>query len=124
MAAYAAVAIHNARLYDELKESDHDLTSRNQDLILLNNIAEVLASYSEHDEILQKTLSLVMDYMEGAAGEIFMLADDGQSLELALQRGQAGDAFRTRKRVNISEGIVGLVGKSSEAIVIHDLAHD
>ncbi len=124
LAAYAAVAIHNARLYDELRVRDQELTRRNQDLTLLNNIAEVLTSYLEHDEILQKTLNLVMDYMDVEAGEIFLLTDDRKSLELALHRGQAGDAFLKRKRFQVGEGIVGMVAESGEAIVSHDLEHD
>lgn len=124
LAAYAAVAIHNARLYDELKARDQELTRRNQDLILLNNVAEVLTSYLDHEEILQKTLSLVMDYLEVEAGEIFLLADDKQSLHLALHRGQASEAFWKRKQFNIGEGIVGLVAKNGEAMVSHDLEHD
>ncbi len=124
LAAYAAVAIHNARLYDELKVRDQELTRRNQDLTLLNNIAEVLTSYLKHDEILQKTLSLVMDYMEVESGEIFLLTDDRKSLELALHRGQASEAFSKRKRFKIGEGIVGQVAETGEAIVSQDLAHD
>ena len=124
LAAYAAVAIHNARLYDELKVRDQELTRRNQDLTLLNSIAEVLTSYLERDEILQKALSLVMDYLNVDAGEIFLLTDDGQALQFALHRGQAGDAFRKRRRFNLGEGILGQVAKNGEAIVIHDLAHD
>jgi signal transduction histidine kinase len=124
LAAYAAVAIHNARLYDELRERDQELTRRNQDLTLLNNIAEVLTSYLDHDEILEKTLSLVMDYMEVEAGEIFLLEDDNQSLRLALHRGQASEAFLHRKEVKLGEGIKGLVAKTGEPIVSHDLAHD
>ncbi|RPH60723.1 MAG: GAF domain-containing protein, partial [Chloroflexi bacterium] len=38
LAAYAAVAIKNARLYDDLMARDQALTRRNQDLALLNNI--------------------------------------------------------------------------------------
>lgn len=124
LAAYAAVAIHNARQYDELRERDQALTRRNQDLTLLNNIAEVLTSYLDHEEILEKTLSLVMDYMEVEAGEIFLLDNDGQTLRLALHRGQAAAAFRNRKQFKLGEGIKGLVAQTGQAIVSHDLAHD
>ncbi len=124
LAAYAAVAIHNASLYDELRKRDQALTRRNQDLALLNSIAEALTSSLKLDEILQKTLSLVMDYMEVESGEIFLLEEDKQTLRLVLHRGQAAEAFWTRNRFSVGEGLVGLVAQSSDPIVSHDLAND
>ncbi len=124
LAAYAAVAIHNASMYDDLRERDQALTRRNQDLALLNSIAEALTSSLKLDEILQKTLSLVMDYMEVESGEIFLLEEDKQTLRLVLHRGQAAEAFWTRNRFTVGEGLVGLVAQSSDPIVSHDLAND
>jgi two-component system sensor histidine kinase DevS len=124
LAAYAAVAIHNARMYDELKQRDQALTRRNQDLALLNNIAGVLTASLKLDEILHKTLSLVMDYMEVESGEIFLLEEDKQTLRLVLHRGQAAEVFWTRNRFHSGEGMIGLVAKTGEAAVSHDLAHD
>lgn len=124
LAAYAAVAIHNASLYDDLRERDRALTRRNQDLALLNSIAEALTSSLKLDEILQKTLSLVMNYMEVESGEIFLLEEDKQTLRLVLHRGQAAEAFWTRNRFRVGEGLVGLVAQNSEPIVSHDLAND
>ncbi|GAB4489962.1 MAG: two-component system sensor histidine kinase [Anaerolineales bacterium] len=124
LAAYAAVAIHNASLYDDLRERDQALTRRNQDLALLNSIAEALTSSLKLDEILQKTLSLVMDYMQVESGEIFLLEEDKQTLRLVLHRGQAAEAFWTRNRFAVGEGLVGLVAQSNDPIVSHDLAND
>jgi signal transduction histidine kinase len=124
LAAYAAVAIHNARMYDELRQRDQALTRRNQDLALLNNIAGVLTASLKLDEILHKTLSLVMDYMEVESGEIFLLEDDKKTLRLVLHRGQAAEVFWTRNRFHYGEGMIGLVAKTGEAAVSHDLAHD
>jgi two-component system, NarL family, sensor histidine kinase DevS len=124
LAAIAAVSIHNARLYDNLRERDQALTRRNQDLALLNNIAGVLTASLKLDEILHKTLSLVMDYMGVESGEIFLLEEDKQTLRLVLHRGQAAEAFWTRNRFKVGEGIIGLVAKNNDAMVSHDLAHD
>jgi signal transduction histidine kinase len=103
---------------------DQALTRRNQDLALLNNIAEVLTSSLKLDEILHKTLSLVMDYMQVEAGEIFLLEDDKLTLRLVLHRGQAAEAFWTRNRFTVSEGLVGLVAQTGEPVVSYDIAHD
>ncbi len=124
LATYAAVALHNARLYEELKQRDQALTRRNQDLALLNSIAEVLTSSLKLDEILHKTLSLVMDYMQVESGEIFLIDEDKQNLRLVLHRGQAAEAFWTRNRFSLGEGIVGLVAQSAEPLVSYDLAND
>ena len=124
LATYAAVAINNARTYDELNQRDQALTRRNQDLALLNNIAGVLTASLKLDEILNKTLSLVMDYMEVESGEIFLLEDDKETLRLVLHRGQAAEVFWTRNRFRYGEGMIGLVAKTGEAVVSHDLAHD
>lgn len=124
LATYAAVALHNARLYDELKERDFTLTRRNQDLALLNNIAETLTSSLELDEILNKTLAQVMEYLQVEAGEIFLLEEDGHTLRMVLHRGQAAEAFWTRNRFELGEGLIGLVAQNGEPIVSHDLARD
>lgn len=124
LAAYAAVAIHNARTYDELKERDKALTRRNQDLALLNNIAETLTSSLELEQILNKTLALVMDYLQVEAGEIFLLEKDKRTLRQALHRGQAADAFGSRTRLHVGEGLVGLVAERGTPIQVHDLGRD
>ncbi|MFO7584469.1 MAG: GAF domain-containing protein [Anaerolineales bacterium] len=124
LAAYAAIAIHNARMYDDLRERDRALTRRNQDLGLLNNIAETLTSSLKLDDILNQTLAQVMEYLKVEAGEIFLLEEDKQTLRMALHRGQAADAFWTRNRMNVGEGIVGMVAGSGEPITSHDLARD
>jgi two-component system, NarL family, sensor histidine kinase DevS len=124
LATYAAVAIQNARIYDDLREHDRALTRRNEDLFLLNNIAEVLTASLDLDNILNKTLGLVMDYLNVEAGEIFLLQDDRKSLRLVLQRGESAEAFWTRNQFNVGEGIIGLVAQNGEAIVSNDLLHD
>lgn len=124
LATYAAVAIHNARLYDELKERDKALTRHNQDLALLNNIAKLLTSSLQHDEILNKSLSLVMDYMNVEAGEIFLLEDNKQTLRLAIHAGQAAAAFWTRDHFKVGDGIIGQVAQDGKPTVSHDLARD
>ncbi len=124
LATYAAVAIHNARLYEGLRERDRALTRRNQDLALLNNVAEVLTSSLELEQILHKTLTEVMNYLKVEAGEIFLLDADGKTLRMVLHRGEAAEAFWTRNRFKIGEGLVGLVAEKCEPIFSTDLSSD
>lgn len=124
LAAYAAAAIQNARLYQHLRERDVALTRRSEDLTLLNDFASTLTASLELDEILNKTLALVMKYMKVEAGEIFLVEEDKQTLRLVLHRGQAAEAFWTRNRFKINEGSIGIVAKTREPIISHDLAND
>jgi len=124
LAAYAAAAIQNARLYQHLKERDVALTRRSEDLSLMNDFASTLTASLELDEILNKTLALVMNYMKVEAGEIFLLEDDKNTLRLVLHRGQAAEAFWTRTRFKLDDGFIGVVAKNREPLISHNLADD
>lgn len=124
LAAYAAAAIQNARMVQHLKERDIALTRRSEDLSLLNDFASTLTASLELDEILNKTLALVMNYMKVEAGEIFLLEDDQQTLRLVLHRGQAAEAFWTRNRFKVSEGFIGRVAKDRAPVISHNLASE
>src|SRR4030042_1440708 len=88
LAAYAAVAIVNARMYEDLTERDRSLSQRNKDLKLLNDIGEILADTSEIDKILEKTLDHVMSYLEVEAGGIFLPREAGLLRRRANPRGE------------------------------------
>jgi two-component system sensor histidine kinase DevS len=124
LAAYAATAITNARLYEQMRERDIALTRRNVDMAFLNSIASILTSSLELDEILNKTLGLVMNYMGVEAGEIFLLEEDRRSLRMVLHRGQAAEAFWTRNVFKVGEGYIGIVAESRKPVVSTDLAND
>lgn len=124
LAGYAAAAIQNARLLEQMKARDLVLTRRSEDLALLNDIASVLTGSLELDEILNKTLAVVMNYIKVEAGEIFLLEEDKESLRMVLHRGQAAEAFWTRTRFRLGEGVVGAVAQSGQRHVSTDLTLD
>ena len=124
LAGYAAAAIQNARLLEQMQARDVVLTRRNEDLALLNDIGSVLTASLELDEILNKTLAVVMNYIRVEAGEIFLLEDDKESLRMVLHRGQAAEAFWTRTRFRLGEGVIGSVAKSGQRRVSTDLSQE
>ena len=124
LATYAATAIANARLIDQMKERDAALTRRNVDMSLLNDIASTLTSSLELDEILNKTLGLVMNYMKVEAGEIFLLEEDKTTLRMMLHRGQAAEAFWTQNIFRIGDGYPGGVAETCRPLICTDLAND
>ena len=95
IAAYAAVAITNARLYESLLQRDQALIDRNEDLALVNDIGSALACSLDLDEVLESTLVRVMAYLKVEAGEIFLLEDNDKEFNLAIHRGNGEIPFWT-----------------------------
>jgi len=124
LAAYAGVAIENARLYERSQEHEATLTSRNEQLALLNQILSALSSSLELEEILNKTLALLMAHFQVEAGEIFLMEQDSETLRLVLHRGEAAEAFWTRTRYKIGEGMVGKAAQTLEPIINNHLEQD
>jgi signal transduction histidine kinase len=124
LAGYAAAAIQNARLLDEMRRRDKALTRRSEDLSLLNDIASALTASLELDEILNKTLAVVINYMKVEAGEIFLLEDDRETLRMVLHRGQAAEAFWTHNQFKKGEGVIGRVAQTGQPVFSSDLTKD
>ncbi|OGO27058.1 MAG: hypothetical protein A2Z16_12095 [Chloroflexi bacterium RBG_16_54_18] len=124
LAAYAAVAITNARLYETLLRRDSELCQRNEDLKLLNDVAAALTGSLEVDEILDKTLDLVMSYLDVEAGEIFLCEDDEKILRLALHRGSFEENLSDMDRFRFGEGFIGMVAASGKPLVSSNLRQD
>jgi two-component system sensor histidine kinase DevS len=124
LAAYAGVAIENARLYKRLQEREATLTRRNDQLALLNQIGIALAASLELEEILNRTLGLLMAHFQVEAGEIFLLEEDCKTLRLVLHRGEAAEAFWTRNRFKIGEGMVGQAAQTLQPVISHHLDRD
>ncbi len=124
LAAYAAVAINNARLYSEITKREEALQSRNEDLELVNNIATALTSSLDIDAILDKTLRSVVGYIGVESGEIFLIGDDNKEYKLAFHYGNYGTSFFTREIFHLGEGLVGEVAQESKSIFSLDLGRE
>lgn len=124
LAAYAAVAINNARLYKAMAVRDEALTKSNEDLGLINELAATLTGSLEIEDILNQTLTRVMEYLDVEAGEIFLSEEGGKVLRMALHRGQAAEAFWTRDRFQLGEGFIGIVAQTGKPVTTIDLQHD
>ncbi len=124
LAAYAGAAIDNAHIYERLQERETTLTRRNDQLALLNEIGTALASSLELEDILNKTLALLMAHFQVEAGEIFLKEEDGETLRLVLHRGEAAEAFWTRNRFKIGEGMVGQAAQTLQPVISNHLDRD
>ena len=117
LAAYAAIAINNARLYQGLEERDRVLIQRNEDLALVDDMAAAMASSLEVDQILKQTLARIMEYLEVETGEIYLSEESGQVFRLTLHLGEAVDRFFSKDHFSIGEGPVGVVAESGRPLL-------
>jgi GAF domain-containing protein len=124
LAAYAAVAVNNARMYEELLRREGELTQRNEDLRLLNDVAAALTGSFDVDEILDKTIRLVMDYLDVESGEIYLREDGEKLLQLVMHRGDFSDTLSFRDRFQVGQGYLGRAAETGEIIVSTNLAED
>lgn len=124
LAAYAANAISNARLYEGILMRDQVLIQRNEDLALLNDAASALSGSLEVSEILDRTLSRVMAYLDVEAGEILLREDDSETLRLALHLGEAPEAFWSQDYFKVGECLIGDVALNGRVKATSELAQD
>jgi signal transduction histidine kinase len=117
LAAYAAIAITNARLYAEIVARDRALTQRNDDLALINDVATTLAGTLDLEMLLDKTLNRVMDYLGVEAGEIYLREENEQELQLAIHRGAFTETFSFRDSFRLGEGYIGQVAEIGRPLV-------
>jgi two-component system sensor histidine kinase DevS len=124
LAAYAAVAIDNARMYEKILERDDALVNQNEDLALLNDVAASLTSSLDVDDILALTLNRVMNYLDVETGEIFLTEDGSKELKLSLHRGEIDELIFNRQRFHIGEGFVGKTADRKQSMVGYNLMKD
>jgi two-component system sensor histidine kinase DevS len=120
LAAYAAVAISNAQLYQDVLARDRSLEKRNQDLALINNMAAAVTSSLEIDNIVDQALRRVLSYLDVEAGEIFLADESGQVFQLALHLGESVESLWTRDSFSLGEGPIGQVAESGKPLVSID----
>lgn len=107
LASYAAVAISNARAIQQLNERDQVLTRRNENLALLNELASSLTSTDNIEQVLEKVLRQVIDYLRLDIGEVFLRQEDGKVLQMVLHEGESVPQLWERKQFLFGEGPVG-----------------
>jgi signal transduction histidine kinase len=118
LAAFAAVGIINARIYKELVERDRILTRRNENLALLNELSSTLATSTDIDQILDKAVTQVLDYLQLEVGEVYLREENSRVLKRMLHRGHIVKALWAKEQYALGEGVVGTVAKTNQARLI------
>jgi GAF domain-containing protein len=117
LAAQAAVAIRNARLYEELAR-------RHRELGALYSVAEAANRPLDLEELLQEAVDRVIDVTDAAAGAIRLLEPSAGQVVLAAHRGLSDRYVQKTDRFTVSEEIVGAVARSGTPALSTDMQSD
>ena len=116
LADQLAVAIENARLYDEINQRVNELKT-------LNEIGLAITSTLD----LQKTLTLITDLttrlMNVAAASVALRYDEINEIKFAAAFGEGSEAV-IGLRLPRGEGIAGWVAETGEPVMVPDVAND
>ena len=124
LAAQSGAAIANARLYQQVKESTGELAQRNEELELINAIANAVSSTMELETLLEAMLLRVSGLFGAGAGEIFLREEGRKRYQHAMHVGEAREAFVVDKHYRLGEGLVGLVAESGSPILTTNLGEE
>ena len=116
LADQLAIAIENARLYDEINQRIKELQS-------LNDIGQAITSTLD----LEKTLKLVTDHttrlMGVAAASVALRDDDSGDVWFAAASGEGSQAV-IGLRLTLGQGLAGWVADKGEAVIVPDVYQD
>ena len=117
LAAQAAIAIRNARLYGQV-------TQRQAELAAVNAVASAINQPLPLQEIMDQALVKVTEVMDIEVGCIRLLDEATGELTIVSHRGLNPAYVREEARILLEEEPVGRVAQSGEPLVVRDLAHD
>jgi two-component system, NtrC family, sensor histidine kinase KinB len=116
LANHAAIAVHNARLYEE---SQHQLRVS----ALLNEASKVINSSLDTDQILQSLLSQMNDLLNAEAISIALVDTQSDELVYTVAEGIGSEEI-VGLRLPSNQGVSGWVMKHGEPALVSDMRQD
>jgi diguanylate cyclase (GGDEF)-like protein len=110
-----------AGLRYELQNTLEELISKYEELTVLYESAETVATVMNLEEVSQRILDQAAEILEVDHASLMLLNDENTELEVVAARGLRSDAAG-KVKVSLGEGISGTVAETGNAILIEDLA--
>ena len=115
LAAHAAAAIENARLYQAIQDREAELRQRNEELELSNTLTSAASTSVDVDQLLE----LILDRTAGAVrseGGGDLPARGGREHLCSVRASRSAGRRRSRRRriIDLGEGIIGLVAETGQ----------
>lgn len=116
----AAIAIENARLYEQA-------AGERRHISLLYDISRVLSASLDPDTILDDAIRLTQQALGGVMGEAFLYRPQAQKLSLRALHGRAVDDLEALDRqvdLQPGKGLAGWVLENDRPVLVHDVMED
>jgi two-component system sensor histidine kinase DevS len=120
LASFASVAIENASSRVRLLEDERELTERNRELSIFNDVSVAASTTLELEGILATTLDRMMLHFRALSGQIFLREEDAGDVRMAMQRGDLRAYYWEKDVFSLGEGLVGRASSSRELTVVVD----
>lgn len=121
LANHAASALLNVELYQEVLDKRDVLRLRNRELTAVQAVAQAVSDYRDLERVLESTLDEILAVTGMEAGEVYLLDEGSQTLELAAFRGPGEDQFFSFPSFSIGQGFPGRVLATGQPLISYDL---
>ncbi len=105
------VAIENARLFSELELHDKTIEA-------LYDIDRVISQTLDIDSIFQNALTKALEVTETEAGGIYLLEEDGETLNLKAHLGISQELATSLSKIKVGQGVSGMAVKSGKPVAM------
>jgi diguanylate cyclase (GGDEF)-like protein len=110
-----------ASLRYELQNTLEELISKYEELTVLYESAETVATVMNLEEVSRRILDQAAEILEVDHASLMLLSEESSDLEVVAARGLRSDTAG-KVRVPLGEGISGTVAETGQAILIEDLS--
>jgi GAF domain-containing protein len=126
LADQIAIALENARLYEEAqrelaerKRAEETLRRRNRELALLNRASQAFTSTLDLDQVLVNVLEEIRRLLDVSASSVWLI--DRETGELVCQQATGSQSETVRGwRLSPGQGLAGWVARTGESLIVPD----
>lgn len=124
VAAQAAVAIDNARLYQQAREAQAEQERRAREAALVADVGVALSEIAELPMMLLRVTEALVNRLDVAFVRIWTLNEEEQTLELRASSGQCPHLDGPHSRVPVGASEIGLIAAERKPYLTNEVATD
>jgi len=124
LAGQAAVAIHNARLYEETRIRETQLQETNRMLSALHSVAAAASQSLDLSQVLEAAISKITEIFRFDATQIHIYNERADELFLGANFEREPNRFASVQSFRRGQGIVGKVAESGKPLIFEDVQTD